>query len=127
MLRFGMVKPPYIPGLLLAALTRARTEKNRINKKVAADINRDRDQTAKLAQITAPSLIIWGDHDQVLPLQNATLLAQDLVNIRKVVLKDIGHVPMVEASRQVAALGSDFLAAPAPALVRSGHTAVRLP
>ena len=126
MLRFGMVKPPYLPGILLSALTRARMAKNRINEKVAADIDRDMDQTAKLAQITVPSLIIWGDQDQILPLQNATLLAQGLVNSKKVVLKDIGHVPMVEAAKQVAALCSDFLSFPAPALV-SGVHAVRLP
>ena len=57
---------------------------------------------------------------------NATLLAQGLVNSKKVVLKDIGHVPMVEAAKQVAALCSDFLSFPAPALV-SGVHAVRLP
>ncbi len=110
MLHFGMVKPPYLPGILLSALTRARIVKNRINEKVAADIARDLDQTANLAQIAVPSLIIWGDRDQVLPLQNAMLLERGLVNSRKVVLKDVGHVPMVEAPKQVAALCSDFLA-----------------
>jgi pimeloyl-ACP methyl ester carboxylesterase len=65
MLRFAMVKPPYLPGILLSALSRARIAKNRINEKVAANIDRDMDQTAKLAQITVPSLIIWGDQDQV--------------------------------------------------------------
>ena len=47
MLRFGMVNPPYLPGIPLSALTRARIAR-----------------------------IIWGDQAQVLPLQNATLLAQ---------------------------------------------------
>ena len=117
MLRFGMVKPPYIPGLLRSALTRARIAHNRINEKVAADIGRDMDQSDKLAQITVPSLIIWGDQDQVLPLQNATLLAQGLVNSKKVVLSGIGHVPMVEAPKQVAALCSEFLASRARPLV----------
>ena len=114
MLRFGMVKPPYLPGILLSALTRARIAHNRINEKVAADIGTDMDQSANLAQITLPSLIIWGDQDQVLPLQNATLLAHGLVNSKKVVLSGIGHVPMVEAPKQVAALCSDFLASVAP-------------
>jgi abhydrolase domain-containing protein 6 len=109
MLRIGMANPPYIPGLLLGALARAFIQRRAINQKIYDDILRDLDQSDKLALIAAPTLIIWGAADRVLDVANAALLRQRLANSEQVLLDGVGHVAMVEAPRQVAALCTAFI------------------
>jgi pimeloyl-ACP methyl ester carboxylesterase len=118
MMRIGMEAPPYIPGIILSALARDFVKHKAINQKIAKDIEQDLDQTGSLSKITAPSLIIWGAADKIFHVDNAELLHQRLTNSRKIVMKGIGHVPMVEAPKQVAAACSSFFA---DSFVRSSH------
>ncbi|MBI3230347.1 MAG: alpha/beta hydrolase [Burkholderiales bacterium] len=110
MMRIGMAKLPYIPGFLLAALTRVFIQRKAINQKIVQDIERDLDQKSTLSQIQAPSLIIWGALDKVQHVADADFLQQQLANSSKLILENIGHVPMVEAPKQVAEACSAFLA-----------------
>ncbi|NRR33693.1 alpha/beta hydrolase [Oxalobacteraceae bacterium] len=110
MLRVGMERPPYLPRFIMAALARDFLRRRAINGKVARDIERDMDQTGLLASVAAPSLIIWGAADRVLHVDNAGVLHQRLSNSRKLVLEGVGHVPMVEAPRKVAAACVAFYA-----------------
>lgn len=110
MVRIGMAAPPYIPGMMLSALARAFIKRKAINQKIAKDIEQDLDQTESLAKIIAPALIIWGAADKVLHVDNAELLHQRLVNSRKLIMEGIGHVPMVEAPKQVATACRSFFA-----------------
>ncbi len=110
MMRIGMSKPPYIPGFVLGALTRAFVRRTAINAKIANDMERDLDQAEALPGINTPSLIIWGEEDKVVHVDNAEFLRRHLPGSQKVVLPGIGHVPMVEAPKEVAATCSTFLA-----------------
>ena len=108
MMRVGMASPPYIPGILLAALARKMIGRKAINQKIVNDIRRDLNQTALLKKIGAPTLIVWGAVDQVEHVDNAELLRQELRDSRILLLNGVGHVPMVEAPKQVAAACRDF-------------------
>lgn len=44
-----------------------------------------------LKQISTPCLLIWGDHDQSVPLEIGEKLNNDLVNSELIVLKETGH------------------------------------
>ncbi|MEO2219656.1 alpha/beta hydrolase [Chromobacterium vaccinii] len=110
MMRIGMATPPYIPGFMLSALARAAMQRQAINQKIVEDIARDINQTTNLTKIHAPSLIIWGAEDKVEHVANAEFLHQRLANSKKIVMPGIGHVPMVEAPKPVAAACKDFLA-----------------
>lgn len=110
MMRIGMKSPPYIPGIILSALARVFVKRKALNQKIVKDIERDLDQTKNLAKIVAPSLIIWGAADKVEHVDNAEFLNQRLANSRKIVMEGVGHVPMVEAPKQVAAACSSFFA-----------------
>lgn len=121
MMRIGMVAPPYIPGIILSALARVFVSRNAINRKIVDDFMPDLDQTENLSKIAAPTLIIWGAADKVEHVDNAVFLHQRLANSRMIVMDGIGHVPMVEDPKQVAAACKAFFAdnvkaAPAPAL-----------
>lgn len=46
----------------------------------------------KLQQVQAPTLILWGEHDKVVPPGNAELLAREIPNSTIQVLPDCGHI-----------------------------------
>lgn len=52
------------------------------------------DLRPKLALIRAPTLVIWGEHDALVPVAFAQQLAQYLRYEELVVIKGAGHVPM---------------------------------
>ncbi len=108
MMRIGMEAPPYIPGVMVSALAREFVKRNVLNRKVAEDIAQDLDQTEHLSKIISPSLIIWGAMDKVLHLENAEFLHQEIAKSRKIVMEKAGHVPMVEAPKEVALACSEF-------------------
>ena len=56
--------------------------------------------------ITAPTLIIWGEHDELLPLQDGYLLAAAIAGSRLVGYEDTGHLVLWEQPERVA----DFVA-----------------
>lgn len=110
MMRIGMEARPYIPGIIISAMARGFIKRKSINQKIVKDIERDLNQTESLSKIIAPSLIIWGSADKVEHVDNAEFLHQRLTNSRKTVMEGIGHVPMVEAPKQVAAACCSFFA-----------------
>lgn len=110
MMRIGMEVQPYIPDVVIAALARDCARRRAINWKIVNDIEQDLDQTESLSDIVAPSLIIWGAEDKIFHVDNAEFLHRHLPGSRKLVMEKIGHVPMVEAPKQVAAMCSSFFA-----------------
>jgi pimeloyl-ACP methyl ester carboxylesterase len=67
------------------------------------------DLPAGLSRIAAPTLILWGENDRVVPLRHGGYHAQELPNARLVVLKSAGHIPQNEYPAQVNRLMGDFL------------------
>ena len=54
--------------------------------------------TAQLRRITAPTLILWGSKDKVVPVDHADRLAAAIPNARRIVYEDVGHAPQEEAA-----------------------------
>lgn len=67
------------------------------------------DQTAKLAAITTPTLILWGESDSWIPLENAYKFNQVLVNSQLITYPEVGHVPMEEIPLKSAKDARGFL------------------
>lgn len=61
-----------------------------------------------IGSITKPTLIIWGDHDNLIPVENAYLFEKNIKGSKLVILKDIGHVPMEECPKKLASLIAEF-------------------
>ncbi|HUR84030.1 MAG TPA: alpha/beta fold hydrolase [Solirubrobacteraceae bacterium] len=57
---------------------------------------RAHDVAARLGEITAPTLVIHGDVDPLVPLENGRVLAAGIPGARLVVYEDTGHIPEVE-------------------------------
>ncbi|CAA6816534.1 MAG: Unknown protein, partial [uncultured Sulfurovum sp.] len=54
-------------------------------------------------------LIIWGDKDKILHVDNAKLFHKYIKNSKLVVLKGIGHMPMLESATKSAKVFNDFI------------------
>jgi pimeloyl-ACP methyl ester carboxylesterase len=48
---------------------------------------------AQLSQVTAPVLAIWGEHDEIIPINQADLLIQKVKQGRKVIIAGGTHAP----------------------------------
>jgi len=76
-----------------------------------------------LQQVSAPTLVIWGEQDRVTPLRTGKLLAARLPDARLVVIRGAAHVPMTETPGILNRLVTESLrtsAAPADAVPASG-------
>lgn len=60
------------------------------------------DPTEGLARITAPTLVIWGEADSVLPLAHADIFDASIKDSRVLRLPGVGHLPQAEAADDVA-------------------------
>ena len=68
----------------------------------------------RLPRTRLPTLIVWGRHDGVFPVDGARALAARYPNNRRVILDDAGHLPMLDAPQQTAAVYADFLRQTSP-------------
>lgn len=63
----------------------------------------------KIANIKIPSLIIWGEIDEILSVDDAYRFDQDLTESKLVVYEKVGHAPMIEHTVQTAKDIIEFL------------------
>jgi pimeloyl-ACP methyl ester carboxylesterase len=64
----------------------------------------------RIANITQPTLIIWGGQDRLIPPTNAQLFANDIKGSKLVIFETLGHVPQEEDPKQTVAAVQAFLA-----------------
>ncbi len=62
----------------------------------------------RLTAYPVPTLVIWGDQDQVLPSSHLASAAQVFPHARTVLLPDTGHLPQVERPEEFTRLVSDL-------------------
>ena len=55
------------------------------------------DNTAQLQKIQPPTLIIWGEEDRWIPVENAHRFLNSIPRARLVIYEGVGHLPMEEA------------------------------
>ncbi len=69
------------------------------------------DVREKLKTITAPTLIVAGEADQMTPLKHAAFMAGQIPRARLSVVPEAGHMVMLEAADAVTQVIADFLRA----------------
>jgi pimeloyl-ACP methyl ester carboxylesterase len=62
-----------------------------------------------------PTLIIWGDRDDIIPVSHAHLAHQAIPGSRLVIIKGVGHFPQIEAPEQFICALVDFMDSTEPA------------
>lgn len=66
---------------------------------------------AQFSTVTIPTLILWGENDRVIPMENARRFNQDIPNSQLVVLRGTGHIPHEERPAETFAAIDQFLKA----------------
>jgi pimeloyl-ACP methyl ester carboxylesterase len=59
---------------------------------------------AILEQIKIPTLVIWGDHDHIVPLESGKTLQGWIPGAKLSVIKDCGHLPQQEQPQELVRL-----------------------
>lgn len=104
------VKPPFIPLPVKWHLADRALASRQFNSKVFREINTMPALIEdKLHRLTMPVLIIWGDKDMVLDVSGVTVLEKGIKNYKTHILKDCGHVPMIERPGETAGYIRTFI------------------
>ena len=65
--------------------------------------------TTRIREIDLPTLLLWGRHDWVVPLDVAERLLADLPRARLEIMEDCGHVPPEELPKESLEIVLKFL------------------
>jgi pimeloyl-ACP methyl ester carboxylesterase len=109
-LEFIYVKPPQMPSFMKNYLAKQIVEAAPLKEKIGNDIWADNlVLQGKLKKIKAPTLIVWGDSDKVIHVSSVPVFKKGIKNSQAVIIKDCGHVPMMEKPQETASIYQDFL------------------
>ena len=67
------------------------------------------DKTGLIKQIKTPTLVLWGEHDLLIPTDYAHRFHKDLPNSSLVIIEKVGHVPMEESPKESLSAVTNFL------------------
>lgn len=104
-----MAQPPWLPTIALAAVAED-FERRKPQLIVIQDHFYQKEWLdGRLAEIAAPTLVIWGDQDRLLHVSAAPIWAEQIPNAELIILPGIGHMPMFEVPKDAATRYRAFL------------------
>jgi abhydrolase domain-containing protein 6 len=114
LLDFVFVKKPTIPGSLKRHLIEEARKNRPLNQKIYKQIKSTDPKNfvpleVLLKDNQTKTLILWGDKDRVLHMSGAKKLESVMPNAKIVIMKDVGHVPMIEKPEDSANIFISFL------------------
>lgn len=111
LLEITFVKPIQLPSMIKKYVAKQAVKAAPFNERIFKDFS-NTDNTAlegKLNKITAPTLIVWGDSDKVSNISSLPIFKKNIKNSKAVIIKECGHVPMMEKPQETASVYKDFL------------------
>lgn len=113
LLRFIVFRPRPVPGrikqVLFAEMKQHEALLDKIFEQVLDEVL-NQPLNDRLGEVKAPTLIVWGRHDQLLDVSCAEVQHEGIANSELVIFEDAGHVPMIEKPRASAHRHLAFLA-----------------
>jgi pimeloyl-ACP methyl ester carboxylesterase len=97
-----MYKPPYIPDIIKSALLEEKCARRDLEKVMYEDMYTDVNLSAVAKNISIPTLILWGEKDRMTHVDDASLFHKNIKGSKLVILKEVGHVPILEEPEQTA-------------------------
>ena len=107
-------KSPYIPNIVLEYLTDIKCKESNLDAYKYSFIIDNKLQVKenlshKSKSIKIPTLIIWGNKDKIISVQNAYVLHKNIKNSKLIIFDNIGHMPMIEDAKLTASSIERFL------------------
>ncbi|HJQ82435.1 MAG TPA: alpha/beta hydrolase, partial [Candidatus Binatia bacterium] len=103
-MRICFTRPPFVPHSVRRRLAGEAMRNWSLHTRIFGDLLAGASAIEEaVAGLAIPALIVWGEADRVLDVSGAEILHRALPQSRLVRMPDIGHLPMIEAPRRVAA------------------------
>ena len=97
-----MARPPYVPGFVQAAIAADYVARRDDYEEIFTDFFGVATLDDRLGEITAPTLVVWGEQDRLVHPSTAHAWADGIAGARIVRYPDAGHMPMLELPRHAA-------------------------
>ena len=108
--KLAWAKPPKYPSFIMDYLAEKAIKDAPLNEKIWKDMMSDVFiLESKLDKITAPTLILWGDSDNIINVSAVPIFEKGIKNSKSVILKECGHLPMMEKPAETASAYQTFL------------------
>lgn len=104
-----MHKMPFMPDIVLEAVSNDYIKRREQLEKIFSDFSESDYVEQDLNKITAPAMVWWGDKDRLLDISAAPLWEAGIADVQTHIFKDVGHMPMMEVPTASAKVYSDFL------------------
>lgn len=109
-IEFVFVEPPPIPGRIIDYLTKQSIINRDFNEKIFNQlIQENYSLEDDLLNIKTKTIVIWGEKDRVIHVSSTDIIKKRLPGSTIVVLKNCGHLPMLERPEETAKYYVDFL------------------
>jgi len=118
-LRFCCADPARVPADVVAAHVALARERQRMSwaqpafleaaRSILTVLSRSRDMQAMIQRITAPTLLVQGSEDRLVPLAASRALAALRPDWQLAVFEGVGHVPQLEVPARFVATVSSWL------------------
>jgi pimeloyl-ACP methyl ester carboxylesterase len=96
-----MNDPPFVPRPMMNVLAQERIRNYELEKRIFKQIIEDSAEE-RIRGLSTPALIVWGKRDRLLSVESADILHTLLPNSQVIIMRDVGHAPMLERPRQTA-------------------------
>ncbi len=109
---FTFSDQPFLPWPARPVLAREYIDNYVFNKKMWQDIHsrqEEMDLSHRLGELTTPTLILWGDQDNLLHVSSVGIFEALLPDHETVVFENCGHIPMMERPKDTAAYYLRFI------------------
>lgn len=106
-----MAKPPFAPRFALQSVARDYVARREQYAEIFDDFHGQGFLEERLHEISAPTWVAWGMQDQLVEAGAAQVWADGIPDATLTTYDDLGHMPMMESPRRVAADYRAFLAA----------------
>ena len=111
LMNFVFVVRPPAPGVIIDFLAERAIKKRPFLEKVYGQIAYSRyNVESRLGEIKAATLVLWGDTDRVIDVSGARVFNEKIAGSKLVIMKNCGHVPMIERPEETASHYLAFLA-----------------
>lgn len=115
-LDINFYSPPQVPAPIRRAMARDFIARRDTFQRIWNDLGFLRSGAEGMLEpllplISAPTLVLWGEKDEVFDVTSADVFVRLLPNARKVVLQNCGHIPMQECAEPTARSYLAFLEA----------------
>ena len=104
------VKQPTFPYPIVKVMINTSLANRKFYEKEGKEIFPDSFSLEKeLPNIKAQTLILWGEQDKIIDVSSVPVFEKGLKNHKTVIIKDCGHIPMLEKPQETATHYIDFI------------------